>query len=154
MFSLRYRENIEEMFSYSYLEFVLTFLIAAAFTYAAALKLTDLASFQMSIEGFGLAPSWAVGWISVILPLLEIGLAVALLFQFSKKGALWGIGTLTALFLLLLIYALATGRIVDCGCFGKGEASQRTMFLGIARNSVIIGMIFWLLREKNLKRVC
>lgn len=126
---------------------LLSFGIAALFTYAAVLKAADIDSFRRNIEGFELLPQDMVPGTSYLIPLLELGMAVALLLPGWRQSALWGAGGLTFLFLILMGYALARGLVVDCGCFGKGEASRSSMILGMARNGILLAVIiilqFW-----------
>ena len=93
-------------------------LLAGIFALSGTAKLFDRAGTRQAVRDFG-APAWAAPVVAVALPLVELGIAVALLFHPTAR---WG--ALAALLLLLIFIAgvanaLRQGKDVDCGCFGR-----------------------------------
>src|SRR5437588_2733952 len=93
-------------------------LLAVVFVVAGLAKLADRAGSQQALLGFSV-PARLVAPLSVLLPLAELAVAVALI---PTASAWWG--ALGALALLLLFvaaigYSLAHGRTPDCHCFGQ-----------------------------------
>jgi peroxiredoxin/uncharacterized membrane protein YphA (DoxX/SURF4 family) len=93
-------------------------LLAAVFAIAGVGKLLDLSGSRRAVAGFGV-PARAASVTGLLLPLAELGTAVALVFPSSAR---WG--AVAALALLVgfgagIANALARGRAPDCHCFGQ-----------------------------------
>src|SRR5438105_3690976 len=97
---------------------VLRLILAAVFLVAGFAKLADLAGSRAALRNFGV-PAALASPFGVLLPTLELAVAVALL---PVASAWWGaIGALVLLLLFVagISYNLARGRIPDCHCFGQ-----------------------------------
>ncbi|MFT5700967.1 MAG: hypothetical protein ACI8ZB_003853 [Desulforhopalus sp.] len=131
----------ERFFSVS--EMFCRFLIIIVLLAAALPKLFNIADFGEIINAYGMLPDMAVQPVAVILPLVEIGLAVALLFKIrlSKYLTIF----LLLFFIAILSYAVVQGLDIDCGCFGPEDPEHRA-FQGL-RIAIVrdVGMIFLLL---------
>src|SRR5215469_5503795 len=93
-------------------------LLALVFVVAGLAKLADRSGSRQALRDFGL-PSTLAQPFGILLPLVELAVAVALL---PPASAWWG--SLGALALLLVFvvgigYNLAHGRRPDCHCFGQ-----------------------------------
>src|SRR5438874_7313532 len=93
-------------------------LLCVVFLVAGLAKLADLAGSRQALRDFGL-PAVLADPFGVLLPVAEMGVALALLLPIS---AWWG--GLGSLILLLLFvagigYNLAQGRQPECHCFGQ-----------------------------------
>jgi len=97
---------------------VLQLLLAAVFAVAGVAKLFDLSGARSALYDFGVTPRLVpVG--AVLLPLVEVGTAVALVFPPTAR---WGAAVallLLAGFMVGIARALAQGRAPDCHCFGQ-----------------------------------
>lgn len=119
--------------------------LATVFVLAGLAKLADHAGSRQTLLAFGV-PAPLARPLSVLLPLAELVVALALI---SSARAWWG--ALGALALLLLFigaisYNLARGRAPDCRCFGQLHSSPigwftllRNLFL-IALAGFVIGL--------------
>src|SRR5438874_1173871 len=97
-------------------------LLCVVFLVAGLAKLADLAGSRQALRDFGL-PAVLADPFGVLLPVAEMGVALALLLPIS---AWWG--GLGSLILLLLFvagigYNLAQGRQPECHCFGQLHSS-------------------------------
>jgi uncharacterized membrane protein YphA (DoxX/SURF4 family) len=93
-------------------------ILSSVFLSAGLSKLADPAGSRKSLEDFGL-PEVLAAPAAVILPLVELTLAVALLLsRYAWYGA-WGAITLLAIFILAISVTLALGRKPECRCFGQ-----------------------------------
>jgi peroxiredoxin len=133
-------------------------LLAAVFLVAGLAKLADLAGSRQALRDFGV-PARLTTPFGTLLPLAELGVAVALLFPAT---AWWG--ALGALILLLLFvggigYNLALGRQPDCHCFGQLHSAPagwstliRNLVLAIVAAAILVlgrstsqvGVLDWL----------
>ena len=98
-------------------------ILATIFLWSGLAKLIDPASFVVIIKAFGLIPESLTMQIAVVLPSLEILLAIGLLLDIS--GSLTIITGLLFMFIAILIYGILIGLDVDCGCFGSGDPESQ-----------------------------
>jgi peroxiredoxin len=92
--------------------------LAAVFAVAAVAKLADRPGTIAALTGFGV-PRWLARPGAVALPLVELGVAGALL---PRRTAWWGAAAALALlaaFIAAIAVNLARGRRPDCHCFGQ-----------------------------------
>lgn len=99
--------------------FLLRCVLSGIFVYAGAGKLTDVQGFAAVIGGYGLLPDQLNIAAACILPLAEIIIAVALLWD--VKGALASYTVLLLVFMGVLGHGINMGLDVDCGCFAPGD---------------------------------
>jgi len=118
--------------------------LAAVFALAGVAKLLDLEGSRKAVIEFGL-PAGLASPLALLLPLAELGVAVALIPASSAwLGALGALGLLL-LFVIGITYNLARGRKPDCHCFGQlhsAPAGWKTL----ARNGVlaaVAGFVLW-----------
>ena len=118
--------------------------LAGVFAVAGVAKLLDLEGSRKAIREFGL-PAVLASPLALLLPLAELGVAVALIPASSAwLGALGALGLLL-LFVVGISINLARGRKPDCHCFGQlhsAPAGWKTL----ARNGVlaaVAGFVLW-----------
>jgi thiol-disulfide isomerase/thioredoxin len=110
--------------------------LAVVFFLAGAAKLADVAGSRAVMVGFGLHPSVAA-LLGVVLPVLELIVAIALL---PAASANWGaIGSLILLgvFIVGIANVLVRGREADCHCFGQLHSS-RVGWSTLGRNVALV----------------
>lgn len=90
------------------------------FLAAGIAKIGDPAGFATQVSRFGLLPSLA-NLLGVLLPWTEVVLGIAVLVGIWPRAAALGMCALFALFMPALLWALAKGLKIDCGCFGANE---------------------------------
>jgi thiol-disulfide isomerase/thioredoxin len=109
--------------------------LAAVFATAGVSKLFDLKGSRQALRDFGL-PAVLAGPFGIVLPLVEIAIAVALI----SAGTAWygavGALALLVLFLAGIGYNVARGRSPDCHCFGQLH-SEPAGWSTLARNGVL-----------------
>ena len=93
--------------------------LALAFLVAGVIKLARPEVFAVTVQAFGILPDALVGPLSVILPAVEVGAALLLLFD--RRGGLALTALLLAVFVAILLYALRMGLDIDCGCYGPDD---------------------------------
>ena len=123
-------------------------LLASVFLYAGVTKLLDPASFAVIIAAYGLIPeTWTLP-IAIILPALEVIVAVGLLLDI--RGSLTFITGLLVLFMALLAYGIWMGLDVDCGCFGPEDPEARAfhslrpaIFRDVVMMIAVVYLYYW-----------
>jgi uncharacterized membrane protein YphA (DoxX/SURF4 family) len=91
-------------------------------------KLFDVRGFAEIIDAYALLPDLFVLPTAVVLPVVEILLAVGLLFNDQKSKI--GVAVLLLAFIVLLSFSIGQGLDIDCGCFGP-EDPEHTAFHGL-----------------------
>ncbi len=122
----------------------LRFSLAAIFIFAAALKLGDVRGFADKIAAYKLLPAWSPNLAALTLPLAELAAGALAIAGTCRRTALFGMALLGAIFSVALASALARGLVIDCGCFGGGDASVQGMLLALGRATLIMVAAAWL----------
>jgi peroxiredoxin len=117
-------------------------LLAAVFVVAGVAKLADREGSRRAVTDFGV-PAALAAPIGILLPLVELGVAAALI---PTATVFWG--AVAALALLLLFVAgiganLARGRRPDCHCFGQLHSAPAG-WSTLARNAVLAAVAAFL----------
>jgi peroxiredoxin/uncharacterized membrane protein YphA (DoxX/SURF4 family) len=98
-------------------------ILAAVFLVSGISKLFDLAGSQAAMRSFGVPESLSrVG--GVLLPIVELVIAVFLIPQSTALWASWLALLLLAVFIVGVAYNLSRGRTFDCHCFGQLTTSE------------------------------
>ena len=93
--------------------------LAIIFLWSGVAKLFAPESFAVVIGAYGIIPdNWNLP-VAILLPALEVILAMGLLLDI--RGSLTGITGLLVLFMAILVYGIQMGLDVDCGCFGPDD---------------------------------
>jgi peroxiredoxin len=119
-------------------------LLCVVFLIAGLAKLANLAGSRQALRDFGVPPRLADPF-GLLLPLVELAVALALIPTIS---AWWGASGALALLLLFVVgisYNLARGRTPDCHCFGQLHSAPAG-WPTLARNAVLAalaGFVLW-----------
>mgnify|MGYP000737025843 CR=1 FL=1 len=92
--------------------------LTVVFAVAAFAKLFDPEGSRKALEGFGVPEPFRNPLVN-ILPVAELGIAIALLFVTSSWAGAVGAALLLIIFLGGMFYQLAVGNAPDCHCFGQ-----------------------------------
>jgi uncharacterized membrane protein YphA (DoxX/SURF4 family) len=101
---------------------IIRIFIAIIFIWAGASKLTDPKSFSRLISEYGIVPDQFLIPVAIGLPILEIVLGTALIFDIY--GSLLGVTLLLIVFIAVLWFGILEGLNIDCGCFSLRETQQ------------------------------
>ncbi len=115
--------------------------LAAVFGVAGVAKFFDPDGTKKALADFGV-PEGAVKACAIILPLAEVAIAYALLVNGAAWYAALGAVALLALFSLIMLMQIASGKTPDCHCFGQ-IYSKPIGWKSLARNGVfaVLGII-------------
>ena len=117
---------------------ILTLALAALWTASGVHKLRDPAGFSGALAAYALLPQRAVEIVARALPLIEITVAIGLLFRVSRQAAALASTLLLCLYALAIAINLWRGRRdIDCGCLGFGRRSTISMTL-LWRNAALV----------------
>jgi hypothetical protein len=141
-------------------------LLAAVLGVAAIAKTFDRAGARGALAGFGLSPPLA-RITGLMLPLVELAIAVGLLFGSTARVCAIAVFVLLVLFTGFVTRALVRGEEVECHCFGQlseGPAGIGTLvrngllaalaaFIVLAPGAPGPGVAAWLGRRSDADRV-
>lgn len=117
-------------------------LLAGVLVVAGGAKLFDLAGTRRSVSELGL-PS-RLGWpIAIVLPLVELALAVGLVVTATSRAAAAATAGLFAAFAGVVGLAAIRGRAADCGCFGQLHSSKAG-YPATARSLALALLAVWI----------
>lgn len=128
--------------------------LAGVFALAALPKIQNPTEFAVSVAAFRVLPEALVPWTALLLPWLELVIAIGLLTPWLKQASAWLIACLLASFIVLHGTAWARGLDISCGCFGLTESSPAYIWL-ILRNFGLLAMVWLVLKfptSSELKR--
>ena len=91
--------------------------LGGLFVYASLYKINYTAEFAETIASYQLVPYWGVNLMAVILPWIEMISGILLIIGIRTRTVSAVIGFLLILFTLGIIYNLALGSEIPCGCF-------------------------------------
>lgn len=121
------------------------FLLCGVFVVAGAAKLADRTGSRDALAGFGLPASLAAP-VSVVLPIVELAIALLLVPRATARGAAIGALVLLVVFTAGVANALLRGREPDCHCFGQLHSEPvgastliRNAALGLIGTFVVLG---------------
>ena len=113
--------------------------LASVLAFAAIPKLGDAATFARDIDNYHMLPvAWAAP-LAVMMPPLEILVALALLVGIHARGAALISAGMMLVFAIAMAQAIARGIDLDCGCFGSALAMHVSGW-SILRNVVLASL--------------
>jgi uncharacterized membrane protein YphA (DoxX/SURF4 family) len=118
--------------------------LAAVFASAGAAKLADRTRARETLAEFGV-PERLTALAAVLLPLAELGVAVALVLTSSARAGAAGSLVLLTVFTAAIAVNLAVGRTPECHCFGQLHSSPIGA-RSLVRNAVLGALsvlVFW-----------
>jgi uncharacterized membrane protein YphA (DoxX/SURF4 family) len=94
------------------------------FAVAAVAKLTDIGAFVTQVHNFRIVPVAAENLLAMTLPWIELLGALALLFNLRPRAGAAVITGMLVVFTLAVIVAMSRGLSIECGCFGRLDATR------------------------------
>ncbi len=114
--------------------------MAGVFIYASIDKIIHPDLFAEAVYNYQVLPEYLVNLTALILPWLELTLGACLLINRWMAGASTLAAMLMALFVGMIIFNLARGLDISCGCFSAAPDDDPITVLTLARD--ILFLIF------------
>jgi len=122
----------------------LRLLVGAVFLYASYDKILHPGDFARAVGNYQLLPATAVNPVAVVLPWMELLLGIFLLAGAWLPGATVLSTLLLTVFSGALIFNLARGLDVSCGCFSTQIAGSPATWWTVARDFALLAASIWL----------
>jgi len=95
--------------------------LAGIFIYASLDKIAHPAAFAKDVYNYQILPDALINLTALVLPWLELFLGLCLLAGIWLPGAVLTVNGLLVVFLAALVFNLARGLDINCGCFSTGS---------------------------------
>jgi uncharacterized membrane protein YphA (DoxX/SURF4 family) len=105
--------------SMQWAQVVARLIMASIFIYASIDKIAKPAAFAKDIYNYQILPDALINLTALVLPWLELFLGLCLVAGIWLPGAVFTVNGLLIVFMASLIFNLARGLDVNCGCFGS-----------------------------------
>ncbi|MDZ7667435.1 MAG: MauE/DoxX family redox-associated membrane protein [Desulfotignum sp.] len=129
--------------------------MAGVFIYASIDKIIHPDLFAEAVYNYQVLPGYLVNLTALILPWLELTLGTCLLINRWMAGASALAAMLMALFVGMIIFNLARGLDISCGCFSAAPDEDPITALTLVRDLsfLILSLgLTWLVYVKHTRR--
>jgi uncharacterized membrane protein YphA (DoxX/SURF4 family) len=142
------------------LPFVVRLILGGVFIYASVDKILHPAAFAEAVYNYKILPDALINLTTIILPWLELLLGIFLVSGVYLPGAIFLINILLVTFFVALVFNLARGLDIHCGCFTTSQEAtiNRCMCLYMIRDGVFLFLALYLfshvfLRKRTTKNI-
>ena len=121
-------------------EWVIRLILSAAFIYAGWHKILHPPDFAQVIANYQILPRFVVNPLALLLPWIELASGICLISGWQKRGALFIIGTLLIVFMVVLGAAWYRGINITCGCFSTSQQATSDLLMDLFRDGMLLLM--------------
>jgi len=82
--------------------------------------------FAFGIDSYQMLPFWAVQWLALVLPWMELALGSLLIAGIALRWVASITTALLVVFMIALARAAILGLAINCGCFGESSTNPAT----------------------------
>jgi putative oxidoreductase len=136
----------------SWVELAFRWILGVTFIYSSYSKILSPADFAKIIYGYGLFPAPLINLTAIIVPYLELVIALALILGIYPRSAAIIVNTLLAAFIILISINLIRGHEFNCGCFAfQNSGNQVSSSSTIWRDFIflVLGVQVFLYRQSR-----
>ncbi|HQI01645.1 MAG TPA: MauE/DoxX family redox-associated membrane protein [Deltaproteobacteria bacterium] len=129
-----------------YLILACRLLLGATFLLSSIGKLVDIEAYSVdAVYNFGVLPLWLARPAGLIMPFIELGIALGLIFGVLTRLSAFGASILSVIFFLVKCHVLfIQGRQIDCGCFGAIMETMASVTIYMDIPMAIMGLLIML----------
>jgi len=120
-------------------------ILGAVFIYASIDKLLHPEAFATAVYNYQILPDFLINLTAIVLPWLELILGLFLISGLFREGSVCIVTVLMIVFSGAMIFNLARGLDIHCGCFNTSqEATLYCMCLYVIRDALFLLPAFYL----------
>lgn len=135
-------------------EDLIRLIIGSVLIFAAIPKIIDPLDFAFNLAGYQLFPEFSLQYMAVFVPYLELLTGIFLIVGVYVRGALFLAIGMFVVFIFSLLYAIAQGVDINCGCFGQVPGEKSNLWFRVAEDFIYItGLLYVANKEKIFKTI-
>lgn len=119
--------------------------LGVVFIYASIHKIASPEAFAVAVYNYRILPDVLINITALILPWLELVTGMLLLFGAWMPGASVIVTGLLSCFTCALVFNMARGLDIACGCFSTGSGESQMTLLSVLRDSSLLALAVFLL---------
>lgn len=148
-------KKVQSILQNSWLELASRWILGFIFIYASYNKILFPADFAKIIYGYDLFPATLINLIAIILPYLELLVALTLVFGVYPRSAVLIVNALLVAFIIILSINLIRGHEFNCGCFElQNSANNVSSQTTIIRDFIYLALGLQVFFYNRYRRWC
>jgi uncharacterized membrane protein YphA (DoxX/SURF4 family) len=121
------------------------FILGGVFVYASFDKILHPAAFAEAVYNYQILPDKLINLTAIVLPCLELVLGIFLIINFWTSGAVVMCNLLLTTFIGALLFNMARGLNINCGCFSTTAVESSMNVLTVLRDASFLAISGYLL---------
>ncbi len=141
---------LKKLINNDYLNLIARIFVGGIFLIAAISKISDPTGFAKEISNYQIMPNFTINFFALILPWIELFSAFLIITGIRIKSSSLIIISLTIIFNIAILIAIAKGLNINCGCHTKVMA-ELIGWRKIFENTLLLLFTIYLFYSKGLK---
>jgi uncharacterized membrane protein YphA (DoxX/SURF4 family) len=121
------------------------FILGGVFVYASFDKILHPAAFSEALYNYQILPDELINLTAIVLPFLELVLGIFLIINFWMPGTVVMCNLLLTTFIVALLFNMARGLNINCGCFSTTAVESSMNVLTVLRDTSFLVISGYLL---------
>lgn len=121
------------------------FILGGVFVYASFDKILHPAAFAEAVYNYQILPDGLINLTAIVLPCLELVLGIFLIINFWMPGTVVMSNLLLITFIGALLFNMARGLNINCGCFSTTAVESSMNVLTVLRDASFLAISGYLL---------
>lgn len=121
------------------------FILGGVFVYASFDKILHPAVFAEAVYNYQILPYGLINLTAIVLPCLELVLGIFLIINFWMPGTVLMCNLLLTTFIGALLFNMARGLNINCGCFSTTAVESSMNVLTVLRDTSFLAISGYLL---------
>lgn len=120
-------------------------ILGGVFVYASFDKILHPAAFAEAVYNYQILPDGLINLTAIVLPCLELVLGIFLIINFWMPGTVVMSNLLLITFIVALLFNMARGLNINCGCFSTTAVESSMNVLTVLRDTSFLAISGYLL---------
>ncbi len=121
------------------------FILGGVFVYASFDKILHPAAFAEAVYNYQILPDGLINLTAIVLPCLELVLGIFLIINFWMLGTVVMSNLILMTFIGALLFNMARGLNINCGCFSTTAVESSMNILTVLRDTSFLAVAVYLL---------
>jgi uncharacterized membrane protein YphA (DoxX/SURF4 family) len=121
------------------------FILGGVFVYASFDKILHPAAFSEAVYNYQILPDELINLTAIVLPCLELVLGIFLIINFWMPGTVVMCNLLLTTYIVALLFNMARGLNINCGCFSTTPVESSMNILTVLRDTSFLAIASYLL---------